>query len=326
MPCIDTWPNEGQGCINLLSGHPLTTALCGFLHQRSCLCTAAVCVSAPMQLSFCCLVYPCLVITYMGQASFLIGHPDAYTGTCAHTCPHLAPACNKDEGQCLCLTVTFLAKNRFKREPHCILCHRVDGAHAGWDVMSFLHTKSAEHVQMHVLSMSLNFLGLDVLRAAATTVPVLSLHSGHYCPSPADPFWNSVPGGAFWPMLIVATATSVVASQALISGVFSIMRQVGGWVVGMWQSPLCVSHCQRLPATTIVAERSGRVCLCKPTPKPPLTVVLCVVCCLAGGVPHTGDEPGSVPAHESDAHRHCHRGPDLHLCGKSPPPQPRPLP
>jgi K+ transporter len=28
-------------------------------------------------------------------------------------------------------------------------------------------------------------------------------------------------------MLIVATAASVVASQALISGVFSIMRQVG---------------------------------------------------------------------------------------------------
>jgi len=46
----------------------------------------------------------------------------------------------------------------------------------------------------------------------------------------ADPFWKSVPTGAFWPMLIVATAASVVESQALISGVFSIMRQVGGGV------------------------------------------------------------------------------------------------
>jgi hypothetical protein len=32
-----------------------------------------------VQLSFCSCVYPCLVITYMGQASFLMAHPEAYT-------------------------------------------------------------------------------------------------------------------------------------------------------------------------------------------------------------------------------------------------------
>ena len=34
-----------------------------------------------------------------------------------------------------------------------------------------------------------------------------------------------MPTPAFWPMLVVATLASVVASQALISGVFSIVRQ-----------------------------------------------------------------------------------------------------
>jgi hypothetical protein len=36
--------------------------------------------------------------------------------------------------------------------------------------------------------------------------------------------------GAFWPMLVVSTAASIVASQALISGVFSILRQVRTWM------------------------------------------------------------------------------------------------
>lgn len=72
-----------------------------------------------MTLSFCCFVYPCLILTYMGQAAYLAANPAAYV----------------------------------------------------------------------------------------------------------DPFWMSVPHKAFWPMLVVATFASVVASQALISGVFSIMRQ-----------------------------------------------------------------------------------------------------
>jgi KUP system potassium uptake protein len=31
-----------------------------------------------------------------------------------------------------------------------------------------------------------------------------------------NPFWLALPDGAFWPMMVVATATSIVASQALI--------------------------------------------------------------------------------------------------------------
>ena len=40
-----------------------------------------------------------------------------------------------------------------------------------------------------------------------------------------DPFWMSIPRPAFWPMLVVATLASIVASQALNSGCMSIMRQ-----------------------------------------------------------------------------------------------------
>lgn len=95
-------------------------AASGCAWQRWCLTPMRLSCAAPLQLSFCSFVYPCLVVTYMGQASYLVAHPEAYV----------------------------------------------------------------------------------------------------------DPFWMSVPHGAFWPMLIVATCASVVASQALISGVFSIMRQV----------------------------------------------------------------------------------------------------
>lgn len=46
-------------------------------------------------------------------------------------------------------------------------------------------------------------------------------------------FWSTVPDPFFWPMLVIATCTAVVASQALISGSFSVIRQamtLGGCV------------------------------------------------------------------------------------------------
>lgn len=64
-----------------------------------------------------------------------------------------------------------------------------------------------------------------LVHAIRTGLVVADLCSCCCCVA-VDPFWKSVPTGAFWPMLIVATAASVVASQALISGVYSIMRQV----------------------------------------------------------------------------------------------------
>mgnify|MGYP002651911489 CR=1 FL=1 len=40
-----------------------------------------------------------------------------------------------------------------------------------------------------------------------------------------NPFWNMVPQAAYWPMLILATAATVIASQAVITGAFSVTQQ-----------------------------------------------------------------------------------------------------
>ena len=40
-----------------------------------------------------------------------------------------------------------------------------------------------------------------------------------------NPFWNMVPQLAYWPMLILATAATVIASQAMITGAFSVTQQ-----------------------------------------------------------------------------------------------------
>lgn len=45
-------------------------------------------------------------------------------------------------------------------------------------------------------------------------------------PGAADnPFWNMVPQMVYWPMLILATAATVIASQAVITGAFSVTQQ-----------------------------------------------------------------------------------------------------
>ena len=41
----------------------------------------------------------------------------------------------------------------------------------------------------------------------------------------ANPFWNMVPSVTYWPMLILATVASVIASQAVITGAFSVTQQ-----------------------------------------------------------------------------------------------------
>jgi len=41
----------------------------------------------------------------------------------------------------------------------------------------------------------------------------------------SNPFWNMVPQFAYWPMLILATVATVVASQAVITGAFSVTQQ-----------------------------------------------------------------------------------------------------
>ncbi|MET4684250.1 potassium transporter Kup [Brevundimonas faecalis] len=45
-------------------------------------------------------------------------------------------------------------------------------------------------------------------------------------PGAADnPFWNMVPQMIYWPMLVLATAATVIASQAVITGAFSVTQQ-----------------------------------------------------------------------------------------------------
>ncbi len=43
-------------------------------------------------------------------------------------------------------------------------------------------------------------------------------------------YWSFVPDSVAWPMLVLATAATIVASQALISACFSITKQVGAGV------------------------------------------------------------------------------------------------
>lgn len=38
-------------------------------------------------------------------------------------------------------------------------------------------------------------------------------------------FWNALPKAVFWPMFIVATLAAIIASQAMISAVFQIVKQ-----------------------------------------------------------------------------------------------------
>ena len=40
-----------------------------------------------------------------------------------------------------------------------------------------------------------------------------------------DPFWTMVPSAVYWPVLILATAATVIASQAVITGAFSLTQQ-----------------------------------------------------------------------------------------------------
>ena len=60
--------------------------------------------------------------------------------------------------------------------------------------------------------LTLNYFGQGAL--------VLSDPSAH-----ADPFFRMIPEAAYWPMLALATAATVIASQAVITGAFSMTRQ-----------------------------------------------------------------------------------------------------
>ena len=41
----------------------------------------------------------------------------------------------------------------------------------------------------------------------------------------AAAYWESVPHAVIWPVVVLATAAAIIASQALITGAFSIVQQ-----------------------------------------------------------------------------------------------------
>jgi len=61
-------------------------------------------------------------------------------------------------------------------------------------------------------SLMLNYLGQGALVLADPS-------------SQADPFFRMIPGSAYWPVLVLTTAATVIASQAVITGAFSITQQ-----------------------------------------------------------------------------------------------------
>ena len=61
-------------------------------------------------------------------------------------------------------------------------------------------------------SLALNYLGQGAM--------VL-----HHPAAAADPFWRMVPPAVYWPVLLLATSAAVIASQAVITGAFSMTQQ-----------------------------------------------------------------------------------------------------
>ena len=71
----------------------------------------------------------------------------------------------------------------------------------------------------------------------------------------SNPFYRLIPGALIWPMLILATAAAVIASQALISGAFSLTHQA----MQLGYSPrLTVTHTSKLEAGQIFIPQVNR--------------------------------------------------------------------
>jgi KUP system potassium uptake protein len=86
--------------------------------------------------------------------------------------------------------------------------------HQGRDLLCFLHC----------------LLQLGFIAFVYPTLMITYWGQGaHLLNHPADAqkvFWRALPRHMFWPMFISAVLAAIVASQALITGAFSIMRQV----------------------------------------------------------------------------------------------------
>ena len=84
------------------------------------------------------------------------------------------------------------------------------------------------------LYLDMGHFGKDPIRAAwlILVFPCLTLNylgQGavvlHHPDAWHNPFWAMAPGFAYWPILILATAATVIASQAVITGAYSLVHQ-----------------------------------------------------------------------------------------------------
>jgi KUP system potassium uptake protein len=107
----------------------------------------------------------------------------------------------------------------------------MDNGFVGFVILGsvFLAVTGAE-----ALYLDMGHFGKNPIRAAwlALVFPCLTLNylgQGavvlHRPDTWRDPFWAMAPGFAYWPILILATAATVIASQAVISGAFSMTQQ-----------------------------------------------------------------------------------------------------
>lgn len=72
-------------------------------------------------------------------------------------------------------------------------------------------------------------------------------------------YWHSVPDALVWPVVVIATAATIIASQALITGSFSIVQQARFSIVQVLM----------LPGPMQVRRCNGGVCLKVRTRCPP---------------------------------------------------------
>ncbi|KAF8019857.1 hypothetical protein BT93_G0522 [Corymbia citriodora subsp. variegata] len=78
------------------------------------------------------------------------------------------------------------------------------------------------HFNVRAIQISFSCLVFPAILAAYTgQAAYLMKHPDQF----ADTFYNSVPGPLYWPTFVVAVAASIIASQAMISGAFSIISQ-----------------------------------------------------------------------------------------------------
>src|SRR5205085_10379549 len=78
-----------------------------------------------------------------------------------------------------------------------------------------------------------------------------------------NPFYNMMPPWAIYPMVVLATAAGIIASQALISGVFSLTMQA-----------IQLGYCPRLRVEHTSTHERGQIYM------PQINWVLAVACIL----------------------------------------------